>query len=188
MGMGYCACYKSKLNESEKEFRNNDKDENSKHSERKVIEIKLTKNGINLFLTFGIYYKERHIKFIEAYEKMFKFSLRIKTTLYTLSFEKVKEIIEIFKTNKEVDFIISDEFYNKLINQNFKRFEDHIYDDNIYKIFSEIDDIRIEIIKSTLNIFLAKKDFNINNMTYIFIKYFQDIGFCIRFFYYLLRV
>ena len=127
------------------------------------------------------------MKFIEAYEKMFNFSFMIKTTFYTLSFEKVKEIIEVFKTNKETDFIISDEFYNKLINLKLnKRFEDFIYTDDIYKKFAEFVDIQIEIIISTLHIFHCKKEFNINNMTYIFIKYFQDIGFCIKFFYYLL--
>ena len=40
------------------------------------------------------------MKFLEAYNKMFEFSTIIKTTLYTLSFEKVKEIIEVFKKIK----------------------------------------------------------------------------------------
>ena len=74
---------------------------------------------------FGNDYEHRYINFLEAYGKMFEFSFIIKTTLYTLSFEKVKEIFEIFKKNKIRDFIISDYFYNRLINNNlFKKFED----------------------------------------------------------------
>jgi hypothetical protein len=51
-------------------------------------------------LAFGNDYKKRYSKFIEAYSKMFEFSTIIDTTLYTLSFEKVKEIFEVFKINK----------------------------------------------------------------------------------------
>jgi hypothetical protein len=128
------------------------------------------------------------MKFLEAYGKMFEHSFMIKTTLYTLSFEKVKKIIELFKENEIRSFIISDNFYNRLINKNFlKRFEDFTdICDDIFVIFYEIVDIQIEIIISSIKIFQINQEFNINNITYSFIKYFQDIGFCIKFFYYLL--
>ena len=75
-------------------------------------------------------------------------------------------------------------FFNRLINKNFfKKFEDF---DNTDEIFFEIVDIQIEIIISSIKIFQINHDFNINNITYSFIKYFQDIGFCIKYFYYLL--
>ena len=102
-------------------------------------------------LAFGNDYEQRYMKFLEAYGKMFELSFMIETTLYTLRFEEVKEIFEIFKNNEIRDFIISDKFYYKLINKNFvkkiKDFDD-IYENEIYEIFMEIVDIQIEIIIS----------------------------------------
>ena len=140
-------------------------------------------------LAFGNDYEQRYMKFLEAYGKMFELSFMIETTLYTLRFEEVKEIFEIFKNNEIRDFIISDKFYYKLINKNFvkkiKDFDD-IYENEIYEIFMEIVDIQIEIIISSIKIFQINHEFNINNITYSFIKFFQDIGFCVRYFCYLL--
>ena len=131
---------------------------------------------------------KRYMKFLEAYNNMFEFSTMINTTLYTLSFEKVKEIIEVFKKNKIIGFIISDNFYNRIISkQLYVRFKNLIDTcDDIYELFSEIVDIQIEIIISSIKIFQITEEFNINNLTYSLIKYFQDIGFCIKYFYYLL--
>jgi len=170
---------------------NKDNDEDSSYSndpDRKALKNMAKKNWMIFLLTFGNDYKKRYTKFLEDYNKFLEFSCIIETTLYTLSFEKVKEIFEIFKINKTRSFIISDQFYNRIIDKNLhKRFKENInFCDDIYILFAEIVDIQIEIIISTIKIFQVNHEFNINNITYTFIKYFQDIGFCIKFFYYLL--
>ena len=175
--------------EDQDQDKSNDEDSSySNDPERKAFKDIVKKNWMQFNLAFGNDYKKRYTKFLEAYSKMLEFSTIIDTTLYTLSFEKVKEIFEVFKINKIRSFIISDKFYNRIIDKKlYKRFKDNIdICDDIYVLFAEIVDIQIEIIISSIKIFQINHEFNINNITYTFMKYFQDIGFCIKFFYYLL--
>ena len=101
----------------------------------------------------------------------------------------MKNIFEIQKNDKIPKPIISDKFYNLLINI-VDKLINYAYDlEEIFEekneLFQEVIDLQIEIIISTIRhfIFLTKTDKEI--MTYSFIKYFQDIGFCIKFFYYM---
>ena len=101
-------------NKDNDEDQDKNDDEDSSYSndpDRKVLKDLVKKNWMNFYLAFGNDYKKRYIKFLEAYYKLLEFSAMIKTTLYTLSFEKVKEIFEVFKINKIRSFIISDKFY-----------------------------------------------------------------------------
>ena len=162
----------------------------SNNSEKEYFKEIVKKNRIFFNFAFGNDFENRYMKFLKAYNKLFDFSTFLKTTLYTFSFEKVKDIIEYFNKNKVKDFIISDNFYNKIINttwyKRFKNLIDTCDDNDVYELFSEIVEIQFEIILSMLKIFQINKEFNIINLSYSFIKCFQDIGFCIKFFYYLL--
>lgn len=83
--------------------------------------------------------------------------------------------------------IVSDKLYSFIINNKNKIQEYIDMDIDIYKIFDELflsnPDFQIEIIKSTLSFCMDDNNFNSNNISYSFIKIFQDIGFCIRILY-----
>ena len=144
---------------------------------------------VRLMISFGKDFLMKYKIFLNNYIILFKYSLDLKTTFYTLSFEKVQNIFEIQKNDKVLKQLISDKFYNllknivdKLINYAYdlkKIFEEKD------ELFQEVIDLQVEIIISTIRyfIFLTKIDKEI--MSYSFIKYFQDIGFCIKFFYYM---
>lgn len=109
------------------------------------------------------------------------------TTYYTLSFETVKHIMEDLKQKQNFVPIVSDKLYSFIINNKNKIQEYIDMDIDIYKIFDELflsnPDFQIEIIKSTLSFCMDDNNFNSNNISYSFIKIFQDIGFCIRILY-----
>ena len=126
------------------------------------------------------------MQFFEANEFIFEVSLDLETAFYTLSFEKVKNIIEGLK-KMDYDYLISDKFYDLAVNfkKKYEKFNDSDDSDvNIYKIFLELRDLQVEIIISTINLYISKKIINLDNMTYSLIKFFQDIGFCIKLFYF----
>ena len=183
-------CESSKKNQKEIKNRNNERDNNINDisSENEIEKIRIER-GIRLICSFGKDFLTKYEIFLNDYIILFKYSLALKTTFYTLSFEKVKNIFEIQKNDKIPKPIISDKFYNLLINI-VDKLINYAYDlEEIFEekneLFQEVIDLQIEIIISTIRhfIFLTKTDKEI--MTYSFIKYFQDIGFCIKFFYYM---
>ena len=143
-------------------------------------------------MVFGKDFKEKYLQFSKSFIVFKYISFDIKTTFYTLSFGKVKNIIEnLFGTNKIILPFISPQFYFLLVNNakkliHFKRFEDIFEDNNeLSKIMIEI---QVEIIKYIIMYyFIFLKVFKKENITYSFIKYLQDIGFCIKFFFYVIH-
>ena len=134
---------------------------------------------------FGQKSKEQCNEFLSIFESIYQLSFQLTTTYYTLSFKSVKNIIEDFKQKQKFVPIISDKLYSFIIN-NKKKFEKY-NDIDIYKIFDVLflsdPDFQIEIIKSALCFCMKDNNFNSNNISYSFIKLFQDIGFCIRILY-----
>ena len=87
----------------------------------------------------------------------------------------------------DYDYLISDKFYELGVNFKKKYEKFHNSDDsdvNIYKIFLECRDLQVEIIISTIKLYIWEKLINLDNMTYSLIEFFQDIGFCIKLFYF----
>ena len=114
-------------------------------SELEKVEYLSNKNCQIFFLVFGKDFKEKYLQFSKSFIVFNNISFDIKTTFYTLSFGKVKNIIEnLFGTNKIILPFISPQFYFLLVNNakkliHFKRFED-IFEDN-----NELSKIMIEI-------------------------------------------
>ena len=166
-------------------------DDSDEIDKRIILELANTKYKVFFNKAFGKNYYEKYITFLEAYSKIFELSFHLKTTFYTLSFIEVKNIIEGSK-KKENECLISDTFYDLVVN-NKKKYEqmNHYYNyksfQEIYKIFLELGDLHVEIIISLINIYIYSKKINIDNLTYSFIKYFRDIGFCIKIFHFSLN-
>ena len=158
-------------------------------SELEKVEYLSNKNYQIFFLVFGKDFKEKYLQFSKSFIVFNNISFDIKTTFYTLSFGKVKNIIEnLLGTNKIILPFISPQFYFLLVNNakkliHFKCFEDIFEDNNeLSKIMIEI---QVEIIKYIIMYyFIFLKVFKKENITFSFIKYLQDIGFCIKFFFY----
>ena len=145
----------------------------------------MQRNNRMLAIIFGQKSQEQCREFLQIFEVAYQLSFELRTTYYTLSFETVKNLIEDFKQKQKFIPVISDKLYSFVIN-NRKQIEE--YDDtDIYKIFDVLflssPDFQIEIIKSTLSFCMTDNNFNNNNISYSFIKLFQDIGFCIRILY-----
>ena len=145
----------------------------------------MQRNNRMLAIIFGQKTQEQCREFLQIFEVAYQLSFELPTTYYTLSFETVKNLIEDFKQKQKFIPVISDKLYSFVIN-NRKQIEE--YDDtDIYKIFDVLflssPDFQIEVIKSTLSFCMTDINFNDNNISYSFIKLFQDIGFCIRILY-----
>ena len=158
-------------------------------SELKEIENLINKNGKMFFLVFGEDFKEKYIAFLKSFKNFLDISENIDTTFYTLSFEQVKNIIE--NTIQAKILIIpymNPKFFSLMVN-NTKiiskyRFMEHIFLKNkdLSKIMIEI---QIEIIKFiAMQIGFFLKEIDKEYVTYSFINFFQDIGFCIKYFTY----
>ena len=133
--------------------------------------------------------EEKCTKFLSVYQRLFSLSFELKTTFYTLSFRNVKNIIEDLKEKDKFTPLISDKLYSFVINNDEKIYK--YYDsEDIYKAFDELflvnPDFQVEIIKAIIRFCMLNSDFNNNNISYSFIKLFQDIGFCIRLLHYTL--
>ena len=176
---------------------NNDKNAKIRISDELIIldsDLKKTENLTNknikiFFYTFGQYFEEKYTLFMESLGNLIDISYNLKTTFYTLSYGQIKNIIDkLIQANEIIIPYISSEFYLLIVNNAekfkiFKNIEDIFEENNeLSKIMIEI---QIEIIKfiTIQNIFI-KKMFNKDNIKYSSIKFFQDIGFCIKFFSY----
>jgi len=142
-------------------------------------------NSRILTYIFGQKSQEQCREFLSIFQTIYQLSFELTTTYYTLSFKNVKNLIEDFKQKQMFVPVISDKLYSFIINNKTKIEE---YDDkDIYKIFDVLflsnPDFQIEIIKSALCFCMDNNNFNSNNISYSFVKLFQDIGFCIRIFY-----
>ena len=145
----------------------------------------IQQNNPMITMIFGQKPQELCREFLAVFETIYQLSFELTTTYYTLNFENVKNIIEDFKQKQKFIPVISDKLFSFVIN-NRKDIEE--YDDiDIYKIFDVLflsnPDFQIEVIKSALSFCMKKDNFNSNNISYSFIKLFQDIGFCIRILY-----
>ena len=176
-----------KMNSEEIDEINEDDDNISNDSAKKEFENIIKKNILSFIIAFGPNFNEIYFKFLKASNTFFEFSSGLRTTFYTLSFEKVKNIIENLKNENEKTFIISDKFYNLVVN-NEKKIKNLNRSEDIYevkgKLFLDLIDLQIEIIISIIRIFMLSEEFNFDYMTYSCIKYFQDFGFCIKYFMY----
>ena len=183
-------CESSKFNEKKIKTENFERDNNNTNisPENEIQKIR-TEKWERLIFSFGKDFLIKYKSFLNDYIILFKYSLSLKTTFYTLSLEKVKNIFEIQKNDKIPKQLISDKFYNLLINI-VDKLINYAYDlEEIFEekneLFEEVIELQVEIILSTIKycIYLSKVDKE--TMSYSFIKYFQDIGFCIKFFYYM---
>ena len=134
---------------------------------------------------FGKKPQEKCKEFLDVFERIYQLSFELTTTYYTLNFDNVKNIMEDSMKKQNFFPVISDKLFSFVIN-NKKKIEE--YDDiDIYKkidvLFLSNPDFQIEIIKSSLSFCMISDNFNSNNISYSFIKLFQDIGFCIRILY-----
>ena len=183
-------CESSKKNEKEIKIVNSERDNNTIDisPENEIQKIRLEKN-LRLIYSFGKDFLKKYKIFLNGYIILFKYSLALKTTFYTLSLEKVKNIFEIHKNDKIPKQLISDKFYNLLINI-VDKLINYAYDlEEIFEekneLFQEVIDLQVEIIISTIRYFIFLTKVDKDTMSYSFIKYFQDIGFCIKHFYYM---
>ena len=145
---------------------------------------------IFFYFLFGPKFKERYKLFFRNFYKFLDYACELKTTLYTLSFKKTKNIIDIVKQENVIIYMISDKLYELIIEYGEKIM---IFDnfEEIYNVkdtfFLAKNEIQIELIISIIRYFIYENNGHYKDklMTYSFIKYFQDIGFCFKIFCYL---
>ena len=147
------------------------------------MEYIIKKNWMCFVFVFGTNFQNRYIKFLKNFGNIFELSCELKTSLYNLSYKRVQEIIDGVNDPKiSENGFISEKFYNLVLNFGHKLKKiNHV---NIYELLSGIKDIQVEIIAAYITNLMLTKKLNKNNLTFYFIRYFQDIGFCIRLFYY----
>ena len=158
-------------------------------SELKNIQYIINKNSENYFFMFGIDFEKKFILFVKSFNIFLAISYNLKTTFYTLSFEFVKNIIEHLIEAKEINLpLISPKFFTLIVN-NMKKFKNFEFIEEIFEENNELSkimiEIQVEIIKyiAIQGIYFSKM-IKKENLSYSFIKFFQDIGFCIQFFSY----
>ena len=131
--------------------------------------------------------------FLDVCKIIFQISLELPTTYYTFGYTDVKEIMNGLEKRLNPP-IISDKLFNFVTNNSFNIMKYKNYP-NIYKAIYEIFikendygvDFQTEIIISTLKFIMLNSKFEEKNKTCALVKLFQDIGFCIRIFYYSLK-
>ena len=157
-------------------------------SELKDIEYVINKRGQMFFYVFGEEFKEKFILFFKSLNHLLKISHELETTFYTLSFGQVKDIIENLIQAKRINIpFINPKFYFLMVN-NKKKYKKFEYMEDIFKRNDELSkiliEIQVEIIKYiTIQCFYFSEIFKNESIRYSFIKFSQDIGFCIQFFY-----
>ena len=183
-------CESSKINEKEIKTKSSERDDNtitiSPENENQKINLE---KWARLMASFGKDFLMKYEIFLNNYIILFKYSLDLKTTFYTLSFEKVQNIFELHKNDKIPKQLISDKFFNLLMNI-VDKLINYAYDlkeifEEKDELFQEVIELQVEIIISTIRYFIFLTKVDKERMSYSFIKYFQDIGFCIKFFYYM---
>lgn len=183
-------CEYSKNNKKKIKTKSSERDDNtiniSPQNEKEKINLE---KWIRLIASFGKDFLMKYKIFLNNYIILFKYSLDLKTTFYTLSFEKVQNIFDLHKNDKVLKQLISDKFYNLVINI-VDKLINYAYDlkeifEEKDELFQEVIDLQEEIIISTIRYFILLTKVDKERMSYSFIKYFQDIGFCIKYFYYL---
>ena len=131
--------------------------------------------------------------FLDVCKIIFQISMELPTTFYTFGYTDVKEIMNGLEKRLNPP-IISDKLFNFVTNNSFNIMKYKNYP-NIYKAIYEIFikendygvDFQTEIIISTLKFIMLNSKFEEKNKTCALVKLFQDIGFCIRIFYYSLK-
>ena len=183
-------CESSKINEKKIKTKSSERDDNtitiSPENENQKINLE---KWARLMASFGKDFLMKYEIFLNNYIILFKYSLDLKTTFYTLSFEKVQNIFELHKNDKIPKQLISDKFFNLLMNI-VDKLINYAYDlkeifEEKDELFQEVIELQVEIIISTIRYFIFLTKVDKERMSYSFIKYFQDIGFCIKFFYYM---
>ena len=141
----------------------------------------IKKNRNSFVYVFGTNFLNRYRKFFEILTYLNQLAFELKTSLYTLSYEEVKEIIDgINEPQISENGLISEQFYNLVLE--FGRKLKQIGYVDVYELLSGIEGIHVEIISVFITHLVLTKKINKNNLTFFFIRYLQDIGFCIRFF------
>ena len=103
-------------NQDNKDEFHDDKTKENHNSDDSNYFLELVKkNSIYFAKAFGKNYQEKYMQFFEVNEFIFEVSLDLKTEFYTMSFEKVKNIIEGLK-KMDYDYLISDKFYDLAVN------------------------------------------------------------------------
>ncbi len=155
-------CESLKKNGKEIKIGNSERDNNTIDisPENEIQKIRLEKN-LRLIYSFGKDFLKKYKIFLNGYIILFKYSLALKTTFYTLSLEKVKNIFEIHKNDKIPKQLISDKFYNLLINI-VDKLINYAYDlEEIFEekneLFQEVIDLKVEIIISTIRLYFLQK-------------------------------
>ena len=172
-------------NEEDISDSDNDNDDNDidKHYKKTV-----KKHRKYFIISFGQNFQEKYRPFLDAFERIFDFFFRLRTTFYTMKYEDVKKIITDLISKKYKGPIISDKLYNFVVDISKKIKKEYYYEENNYKLFQELflinTEFQTEMIISTINLRIINMQFNKNNITYSLINYFQDIGFCVRILFY----
>jgi len=143
---------------------------------------------------FGRNYSLRYKTFLEDYEFIFQISNQLTTTFYTFGYEDIQNIIDDLKTKIIRPPIISDKLYNFVTN-NINDIMGYKNYPNLYNAISQLllketddgTDFQTELIISTLKFLMLNSKFTTDIFNCTLAKLFQDIGFCIRIFYFSLK-
>ena len=146
---------------------------------KKQMEYIIEKNFIFFILIFGKNFQKIYLKFLIDFNHIYELARELKTSYYTLSYEKVKEIIDGINDAKITENGLYDKKLYELVG-NFPKKIKKVNHINIYKLLSENKDLQIELIIAYIKNLLLYENFNKNNFSFLMIRYLQDIGFCFR--------
>ena len=147
----------------------------------------IMKNILGFLIVFGNNVKKKFFNFLKNYNIIMEYAYEIETEFYCLSYDKVKSIIAKCEEKKGKEIIINDKFYNLLVNDLYKIKKYKSLED-IYEVrgksFKLVNDLHKELINSIIKLYMLSKQYNNSHFIYSLMKYFQDIGFCLKFFLY----